>query len=355
MNKLYALVMFLAFTGTAFAGGGHSMDSHKMGSSKSSNNVHFYGRLYLGYDRVKESNTAGGTVNGVRDDGMKSRIGLKFRENMGSMTLMGNVEYKFDIGDGTATSDSTTCSTAGKDCRTFELHIGNLGLMTGLGYFGAGTFESPYKTMGMYDHNMDTATAMNAHGATSKGSYGIAGTWEGSISYHGKMGPVEIAYIRGMSDKANSNVQEKDFAYGLTINAVTNLEFGFARTHDKSEGDGESNDKFFASYKVLPNLGAFYTKEEMSINGSNVFTNGEGDIDTFGLHYGMGNNDLQFVIANGNSLTDGQDYSTVSVSNRMNLSKATDFSIGFSRQGYDGDGSTNKHKRSIALGLTHKF
>jgi hypothetical protein len=41
-----------------------------------------------------------------------------------------------------------------------------------MGYIGVGTFESPYKTMGKFDNNMDTAIAMNAHGATSKGNGG---------------------------------------------------------------------------------------------------------------------------------------------------------------------------------------
>ena len=41
--------------------------------------------------------------------------------------------------------------------------------MTPYGYVGAGTFESPYKTMGKFDTNMDTAIALNAHGGTSQG------------------------------------------------------------------------------------------------------------------------------------------------------------------------------------------
>ena len=56
------------------------------------------------------------------------------------------------------------------DVRTFDLHIGNLGFMTPLGYVGAGTFEAPYKTMGKFDNNMDTAIALNAHGGTSQGN-----------------------------------------------------------------------------------------------------------------------------------------------------------------------------------------
>jgi hypothetical protein len=60
-----------------------------------------------------------------------------------------------------------------------------------MGYIGAGTFESPYKTMGKFDNNMDTAwlhyecnmaqlVLVNA---------GIAGNFEGQcFAYHGTYG-----------------------------------------------------------------------------------------------------------------------------------------------------------------------
>ena len=76
----------------------------------------------------------------------------------------------------------TNCGTASANgCQTFDLHVGNLGFMTPLGYIGAGTYEAPYKTMGMFDDNMDTAISpLNSHGGFSQGQGGIAGNFEGA-------------------------------------------------------------------------------------------------------------------------------------------------------------------------------
>ncbi|MEC9205838.1 MAG: porin [Pseudomonadota bacterium] len=375
MKKLYILVVMMAMSPLVFAGG--HPDHSSMGASKAGSGVHFYGRIYLGYDRVNQSGTDGGAVAGMRDNGQKSRLGIKFKENLGGLTLVGNAEYKFDLGDGDATGDDKTCSATLSDCRTFNLHVGNLGLMTPFGYVGAGTFESPYKTMGMYDTNMDTALALNEHGGTSKGAFGQAGTWESAISYHAKMGVFEIAYMRGMSDKANSNIGKGDYSVGITTKDLFlgGLELGFARIHDKvttTATDGESNDKWFLSYKIMPGVGFFYTKEEMDIEGSNNYDNGnvgstassvldgDGDINTAGLHVTMGNNMIQITHTVGDARVAGDmDYQTLTISNQMKLSKATDITFGVARQGFDGTGSgsgqNDKHKKSFAVGLTHSF
>jgi len=46
------------------------------------------------------------------------------------------------------------------------------------------------------------------------------------------------------------------------------------------------------------------------------------------------------------------DYDVVSISNQMNLSKATDLTIGYTRKGIEG---TADPVRSYGLGITHKF
>lgn len=377
MKKLYILVVMMAMSPLGFAGGYGGHDHSSMGASGAGSGVHFYGRIYLGYDRVSQSGTDGGAVAGLRDNGQKSRMGIKFTENLGGLTLIGNAEYKFDLGDGDATSDSKTCSATLSDCRTFNLHIGNLGLMTPIGYIGAGTFESPYKSMGMYDTTMDTAIAMNLHGGTSKGSFGQAGTWESAVTYHAKMGVFEFAYMRGMSDKANANVGKGDYSVGIVARDLFlgGLELGFARAHDKvttTATDGESNDKWFLSYKVMPGVGFFYTKEEMDVENSNNFDNGnvgttassvldgDGDINTAGLHITLGNNMIQLTHTVGDARVAGDmDYQTITISNQMKLSKATDITFGIARQGFDGTGSgsgqNDKQKKTIALGLTHSF
>jgi hypothetical protein len=49
--------------------------------------VHFYGRLYVGYDH--KSTGSANSVDSIRDNGQKSRLGIKFKENLGSMSLVG--------------------------------------------------------------------------------------------------------------------------------------------------------------------------------------------------------------------------------------------------------------------------
>ena len=347
-----AAAMFVAFSTTSFAGGAMDHSSHSAASSKAGSGVHFYGRLYVGYDH--KSTGAANSVDSIRDNGQKSRLGIMFKENLGGLTLIGKAEYKMDIADGDATNDDTNCTNA-QDCRAIDLHVGNLGLMTPLGYIGMGSYETPYKTMGLYDHNMDTGIAMNNHGATSSGNFGQDGTWESSVRYHGKVGPVEIEYMRAMSEQTNANVQKNDYSLGLRVEnmILPGLEFGVARNFDKSLGaDGESNDKIFASYKVMPGLGVFYTTEDLEVGSD--FTNGEGDIDTYGIHYTMGHNTIQLVHARGDSreIAANEDYNTFGISNRMQLSKATDITIGYIRKGLQGTGSSIK---TYGLGITHSF
>jgi hypothetical protein len=40
--------------------------------------------------------------------------------------------------------------------------------------------------MGQFDHNIDTAWALNQHGGTSMSAAGIDGNLEGMLSYHNK-------------------------------------------------------------------------------------------------------------------------------------------------------------------------
>ena len=65
---------------------------NSMSSAKASSGVHFYGRLYIGYDKQTANDT-----QRLDDGGSKSRLGLKIK----SGNLVGNLEFKYDIGDGT--------------------------------------------------------------------------------------------------------------------------------------------------------------------------------------------------------------------------------------------------------------
>jgi hypothetical protein len=351
MKKLLSVILLMGFTSLSYAGG-HSMgnsDGNNASSAKASSGVHFYGRLYVGYDKTT------GSVNRLDNDGNKSRLGLKIR----SGNIVGNLEYKFDIGDGDAGSNCGANNS--NECGTFDMHVGNLGFMTPLGYIGAGTFEAPYKTMGQFDTNMDTAIALNAHGGFSQGQGGIAGNFEGAIAYHAMMGPIELGYMYASTDNTatdQSNTDRGDFSLGITFKdmIMSGLTFGYATYNDNevAGGDSESNDKFFASYKAMPNMGVFVSFEDLEV--SNTFIAGattDGEIKTFGIHYSMGAADLQLVSAEGESSgAANQDYNTRSISAKINLSKHSDITIGYTKQDFDQDGTD---RSTSGLGLTHKF
>ena len=353
MKKLLSVILLMGFTSLSYAGG-HAMgnsDGNNASSAKASSGVHFYGRLYVGYDKTS------GTVQRLDDGGNKSRLGLKIR----SGNIVGNLEYKFDIGDGTSGAGNN-CSAAGANgCQTFDLHVGNLGFMTPMGYIGAGTYEAPYKTMGQFDTNMDTAIALNSHGAFSQGQGGIAGNFEGAIAYHAMMGPVELGFMYAATDNTaqdNTNTDRGDYSLGITFKDMImgGLKFGYATYNDNevSGGNSESNDKFFASYKAMPNMGVFVSLEDLEV--ANTFIAGaatDGEIKTFGIHYSMGAADLQLVTAEGDSSgADNTNYNTRSISAKINLSKHSDITIGYTKQDFDADGTDIS---TSGLGLTHKF
>jgi hypothetical protein len=139
---------------------------------------------------------------------------------------------------------------------------------------------------------------------------------------------------------------------------IGGLTFGYA-TYNDNEVDGgnsESNDKFFASYKALPNMGVFVSLEDLEVastflTGAGAATDGE--IKTFGIHYSMGAADLQLVTAEGDSSgAANTNYNTRSISAKINLSKHSDITIGYTKQDFDQDGTD---RSTSGLGLTHKF
>jgi hypothetical protein len=355
MKKLLSIVLLMGLSSVSYAGG-HAMSdggNNHASSAKASSGVHFYGRLYVGYDKTS------GSVQRLDDEGNKSRLGLKIR----SGNIVGNLEYKFDIGDGTSGAGNNCGSGTENGCQTFDLHVGNLGFMTPLGYVGAGTFEAPYKTMGQFDTNMDTAIALNSHGAFSQGQGGIAGNFEGAVAYHAMMGPIELGFMYAASDNTaqdNTNTDRGDYSLGITFKdmIMNGLTFGYATYNDNevSGGDNESNDKFFASYKVMPNMGVFVSLEDLEV--ANTFiasSNLDGEIETFGIHYSMGAADLQFVTAEGEVGAGGaanQSYDTRSISAKINLSKHSDITIGYTKQDFDQNGTDVS---TSGFGLTHKF
>ena len=94
MKNLISAFVLVTMSSIAYAGGQNMTNSqgNSMSSAKASSGVHFYGRLYIGYD-----STTGDTAR-LDDGGNKSRLGLKIK----SGNIIGNLEYKYDIGDGTS-------------------------------------------------------------------------------------------------------------------------------------------------------------------------------------------------------------------------------------------------------------
>ena len=359
MKKILSIILLTAFSLTSYAGG-HSMsnDGHNsMSSAKSSSGVHFYGRLYVGYDDRSVDQVA--DDESLEDGGNMSRLGLKFKENLGGgLQLIGQLEYKFDGIDGTSEDNTTNCANA-NDCRTFNLHIGNLGFKTAYGYFGAGTYESPYKTMGQFDHNIDTAWALNQHGATSISAAGIDGNVEGMLAYHNNIGPIEVGYMYAVNDSQpsadvtnNANTTQGDYVMGLQAKDmfVSGLVLGYSKAHDH-EG-GTSNTRLYASMKVMPNAGVFVSLEDLEVDGSFNAANTDGEITTLGTHYSLGSTDLQAVYAKGDADGVTGDYKTLALSAKMKLSKVSDITFGYAKQDFDLTGSDITTR---GIGLSHRF
>jgi len=358
MRKILSMILLATFSLTSYAGG-HSMSNdgqNSMSSAKSSSGVHFYGRMYVGYDDRSVDQAA--DDESLEDSGNMSRLGLKFKENLGGgLQLIGQLEYKFDGIDGTSEDNTTNCANV-NDCRTFNLHIGNLGFKTAYGYFGAGTYESPYKTMGQFDHNIDTAWALNQHGGTSNGSGGIDSNVEGMLAYHNQIGPLEVGYMYAVNDNRpanvinNSNTSQGDYIMGLQVKDmfISGLVLGYSKGH--AHDDGQSNTRVYASMKVMPNAGVFVSLEDLEIDGSFANAVTDGEITTLGTHYSLGSTDLQAVYAKGDADGVTGDYKTLALSAKMKLSKASDITFGYAKQDFDLTGSDITTR---GIGLLHRF
>jgi hypothetical protein len=101
-------------------------------------------------------------------------------------------------------------------------------------------------------------------------------------------------------------------------------------------------------------MGVFVSLEDLEV--ANTFIAGaatDGEIKTFGIHYSMGAADLQLVTAEGDSSgAANTNYNTRSISAKINLSKHSDITIGYTKQDFDQDGTD---RSTSGLGLTHKF
>ena len=98
MKNILSMAFILAFSSSVYAGG-HKW-AHIKGKcnviGKSSSGVHFYGRMYIGYDDKQTGSAA--DVENLDDGGSKSRLGLKLQSISSGVQLVGNLEYKLILG-----------------------------------------------------------------------------------------------------------------------------------------------------------------------------------------------------------------------------------------------------------------
>jgi hypothetical protein len=213
--------------------------------------------------------------------------------------------------------------------------------------------------MGQFDHNIDTAWALNQHGATSISAAGIDGNVEGMLAYHNNIGPIEVGYMYAVNDSQpsadvtnNANTTQGDYVMGLQAKDmfVSGLVLGYSKAHDH-EG-GTSNTRFYASMKVMPNAGVFVSLEDLEVDGSFNAANTDGEITTLGTHYSLGSTDLQAVYAKGDADGVTGDYKTLALSAKMKLSKVSDITFGYAKQDFDLTGSDITTR---GIGLSHRF
>ncbi len=80
MKNLLSALVLVAMSSASYAGGQAMMNNgqgNSMSSAKASSGVHFYGRMYIGYDD-KQTND----VERLDDGGSKSRLGLKLNQEI---------------------------------------------------------------------------------------------------------------------------------------------------------------------------------------------------------------------------------------------------------------------------------
>jgi len=138
-----------------------------MAPSFASADVKLYGIAQVEYN-VEDSDANGqDSVQSVDDDGVRSRIGVKFSEKLGGgLKAFGKFEWALDPAD-----SNTSGTGAGLAAR--DQHVGIKGSW---GSIAAGSFHAPYKTAGGVKWDPWTATHLQARRAGGMlGGIGVGG------------------------------------------------------------------------------------------------------------------------------------------------------------------------------------
>jgi len=139
-----------------------------MAPSFASADVKLYGIAQVEYNVEDDDGAGQDSVQSVDDDGVRSRIGVKFSEKLGGgLKAFGKFEWALDPAD-----SNTSGTGAGLAAR--DQHVGIKGSW---GSIAAGSFHAPYKTAGGVKWDPWTATHLQARRAGGMtGGAGIGGT-----------------------------------------------------------------------------------------------------------------------------------------------------------------------------------
>ena len=370
MNKLYTY-FFLGLVALPLAGiTGGVVSSEKAyaatKSPKKGSSANFYGRLWVQYDNSDASTSNNENVASIRDNEGMGRFGVKGKSSIGNGYAVNyKVEYAIDINDGTSSSDSSSSCNDARDCRTFSLKQGWLGVLTPFGQFKVGSMESPYKYMAKHDILHDTISQARDTRMISQGSMSHSSYWRESILYELKSGDFKFAAIYGLGEAYNT-ISQDDFGFGIEYKNffIPGFDVVYARNTDDSvtgAGNQDYNEKFTLTktFKLegKRKVKVWYMHEDVGLD-SKLFTGGnaDGEVDWYGIHYKSGPMTLQYSYGESNA-SEGPTYDRdgYNIGMQYKLSKTSRVYIGrSSSEAGSGDGS-NYNIKSYMIGLRHDF
>ena len=138
--------------------------------------VKLYGIAQVEYN-VEDDDAAGqDSVQGVDDNGGRSRIGIKFTEKLGGgLTAFGKAEFRIDPADSDSAGTSGDASDGAVSGALGQRDV-HVGIKGSWGSLAAGSFNAPYKTAGGVKWDPMAATHLQARRAGGmSGGAGIGG------------------------------------------------------------------------------------------------------------------------------------------------------------------------------------
>ena len=344
----------------------NSANADKRSYQENSSDHSFYGRLWVQYDNSDASTSNNDDVQSIRDNEGMGRFGAKGKSSIGNGYAVNyKIEYAIDIADGTSSSDSSTSCSGARDCRTFSLKQGWLGLLTPFGQFKIGSVESPYKYMAKHDILHDTISQARDTRMISQGSMSHSSYWRESILYEFKSGDLIFAAIYGLGEQINT-VTNKDFGFGVEYKNffIPGFDVVYARNKDNSVtgADNQNYNEKFTLTKTFKlgdkrKVKFWYMHEDVGLD-SKLFTGGnsDGEVDWYGIQYKSGPMLLQYSYGESNA-SEGSTYDRdgYNIGMQFKLSESSRVYIGHSSSNAGSGDGNNANISSTMIGLRHDF